>query len=554
MRLQRGSRDVLWGFRLLRGGNVHHDNGPLGAASFYISEYRRVKRMKENGYNALRCAHNPPSRALLRACDELGMLVVDEAFDMWLGEKKAYDYHMDFSKCWEEDMTAMVMRDRNHPCVFLWSIGNEITDMFQQGGVSRLRTLAAKLRELDPTRHITLSGIAMNPMTDADRREAIAWLESYNNMDSEALLDLKDPSRLPPFFFSITKETIDALAETVDMIDIHYEYTRYESMLRERPDCVILGSENKGGDLDMIWELAQRHSQIIGDFVWTAWDYIGEAGCGSCRYLTQDEADELSRVPNLFYFTKYPIVYPYRLSSDGDFDICGVLRPLNLYRRVVWGSDDTMLLTLPPELNGRIVDQSSFGWPDVREYWTYPGYEGQEVQVSVYSRAEEVELLLNGVSMGIKKAGRRERFRTYFTVPYAPGTLTAISRTGGIEVSRRSIETIGAPDHIELAPETDGIPAGDQSIVYVDIAVTDAQGRCIRTVNAPAKAAVTGEGELLAFASGRASTEENYTSGSFTSLNGRLLAVVRSTGIPGTAVLRVEVEGFPAAETELHFC
>lgn len=536
---------------VLRGGNVHHDNGPLGAVSLQDVEYRRVKRLRDMGYNALRCAHNPPSRELLDVCDRLGMLVIDEAFDMWLSAKKDYDYHMNFTECWRQDLRDMMLRDRNHPCVIIWSIGNEIGDMFAAGGKERLRAVAAEARAIDATRPLTLGGMVMDPMTDGERQEILDYYSRFAHQDSETLESVADPSRLPPIFHTVTKDVIDAIDETMDMIDMHYEFARYPSMIRERPGSVIIGTEDKAPDTDLIWDLIERYPQIIGDFVWTAWDYIGEAGCGSCRYFTREEAEKLGAKDSSF--TRFPITYPYRLSGDGDFDICGVPRVVGRWRRVVWGSDETVLATLPPKYNDAIEDCSPFAWPGVEFSWSYPGYEGQSVRVEVYSRAQEVELFVNSVSAGRQRAGKYQRYRSYFSVPYAPGVLTAVSYTDGREVSRATLETAGAPAAIALKPERETACAGGSGLHFVNIEIVDAQGRLVPWAEPEAAAEVSGAGYLAAFASGRESTEENYTAGRFTALRGRLLAVVRSAGEAGIARLRVTAPGLPAAEAELKF-
>lgn len=552
--------DAKNGFRLngkqliLQGGCVHHDNGPIGAVSTPIVEERRVRKLKEGGYHAIRTAHNPPSAALLDACDKLGMLVLDEAFDMWLHGKNTYDYHKDFESCWEQDIEAMVLRDRSHPSVFMWSIGNEILDQwFGEAGIDRMKMLARKVRSLDPTRMVTMGGVFINKGTPEDNEEFGRWCEKHG-LENEYANKRGDMGGFFSGIKKITKEETDEIEKELGIIDLHYDVQRYPSLCRERPNAIVLCSESFAKETALEWKIMREHPQIIGDFVWTAWDYIGEAGCGSVRYFSDEDIAKMGGMPERgTAFTVFPIGYPFRLAHDGDFDLLGYDRPLSHYRRAVWGSKETYVCAFPPCNNGKFEDISRWTWTDVKASWTFPGYEGEPTRVEIYSGAEEVELILNGKSLGRKPAGDKANYRTIFEVPYEPGELTAVGYENGKELSRMTLETAGEAKSIVLKPETDAVPACPKNFIYVNMEFVDEKGRRVPYVEKSATAKVEGEGTLAAFASSIAATEENYTTGSFTSRDGRLQAIIRSTGKPGVAKLTVSSEGFADATVEVRF-
>lgn len=531
----------------LKGGNCHHLNGILGAAAFPHAEERKVRKMKECGFNAIRFSHNPPSREILDWCDKLGLLVVNELFDMWLSNKKEFDYHTYFDLCWREDVKSTLERDRNHPSIIIWSIGNEVQDPFEVGGYARAKEIADEVRRLDPDRWITLGGIVSNPMTAQDRAEADAYLRSFDHISEDKIARIGQT----PVPFTITKEDIDQTEAIVDMIDLHYEYVRYPSLAKERPNSIIVGTENMGPEIDLVWDVMQKTPQVIGDFAWPCWDYIGEAGNGYCQYLTPEGAAIANAIDDSE--GTHPQSFPHRTFGDGDFDMCGHITPMNRYRQIVWGSTETELFVLPPELNDKEEICSPFAWPHVLDYWTYPGYEGKLLRVEIYSRASQVELFLNGISLGKKSAGKKSRFRTYFKVPYQPGELLAVSYENGQEVSRKALVTIGKPCKLVLRPEANNLSADIESICYIDVMITDAEGNLVQDQNIPVHASVSGEGSLLAFGSAESITAENYTTGHFTSKNGLLQAIVRSNGKPGTATLTVTAMEYPQATCNIHY-
>ena len=250
-------------------------------------------------------------------------------------------------------------------------------------------------------------------------------------------------------------------------------------------------------------------------------------------------------------FQGAPVRYPWRLSACGDFDICGKPRIQLYYRQIVWGSDQTCLLSRVPANMEKTEVLSRWGWPEAYKAWDYPGWEGRLTLVDVFSRADEVELLLNGLSLGRKLAGRANRYRALFEVTYMPGILTAISFTGGHEVSRTSLVTGGQAVGLSLNPERQAVVADGQSLVYIDVEMIDNKGQIVPFDDRLATAVITGPASLLAFGTARPVTSENYVSGSFTSYLGRWQAILRAGTEPGLASLAVSAEGLPLQTMEI---
>lgn len=278
------SFDAVHGFRLngqsmkLRGGCIHNDNGPLGSKSYDRAEIRKIALLKASGFNAIRCAHNPPSPALLAACDSIGMLVIDEAFDMWKKEKTPFDYHLYFEKWWKRDLRSMIFRDRNHPSVIMWSIGNEVPGMEDSSVVKTAHLLADEVHHLDSIRPVTAA--VNNPGADKDNFISTLDVDGFN--------------------YGL------------------YRQNFYEKSHQRKPKRVMFGSESFAPKAFDYWMTVKDHSWIIGDFVWTAWDYIGESGIG------------------WFDWPQTQNYYPWHLAYTGDFDVCGWRRPQSYYREALW--------------------------------------------------------------------------------------------------------------------------------------------------------------------------------------------------------------------------
>ncbi|WP_088104814.1 glycoside hydrolase family 2 TIM barrel-domain containing protein [Halalkalibacter urbisdiaboli] len=527
----------------LKGGCVHHDNGILGAASFKDSEFRRMKIHKDNGFNAIRFSHNPMSRDMLDACDRLGLLVINEAFDVWTMEKNLHDYSQYFEQDWKKDLKAFILRDRNSPSVIMWSTGNEVPE---RGGLSDGYKWAAKLaayvRELDPTRFIINSLPSFfNGLDDEDQKKFFQdMMNNARKSGGGGIINLDGD-----FGKQIWGDYTEAFAAPLDVVGYNYLNYHYENALKEYPNRVICSTESKPLEMFEYWKDVERFPHVIGDFVWTSYDYIGEAALGRQDYYnSQEEAQALSR-------TNHVAKFPWRLAAAADIDLCGFERPQLAYRRILWGSKETFIASHNPKNNGKIEVLGRWGWPDCENSWSWPGFEGKPVRVDVYSSAEEVELVLNGESLGRKAAGEANRLIATFEIVFEPGTLEAISYTNGQKVSSDILVSVGNPVGIRIIPDKKELSADGQSLVHAVIEVVDAENRLVPTAELKATAKVEGAATLAAFGTGKPETTENYTKGQFTSYKGRMLAIVRSGYNSGLSKLTVNVDGLNAVTLEI---
>lgn len=523
----------------LKGGCIHHDNGILGAASFYDAEYRKVKLHKDNGYNALRLAHNPQSEQILDICDELGMIVFDEAFDVWNLPKNSFDFSHQFAEDGIKEIEAMVRRDRNHPSIFFWSIGNELTE---QGGMAAgyevSAMLAKTVRNMDSTRLV--SGALCSFFKGLDNEDNAAfWQTFHKEMPQGGSVINMDNS----YGKKIWMEYTAPFVKDWDVVGYNYLNYHYETSHELFPDRVILCTESKPGQFEDYWSDVERLPYVIGDFLWTSMDYIGEAGIGKSIYCSEEEVPQMSRMLNY-------AAYPWRLAQAGDFDLCGNVRAQGRYHQIIWGANDTYIFAKDTKNNGKIALIGRYGWAEGGNHWSWNCENGTAVSVDVYSRAEEVELLLNGKSLGKKPAGAECHFKAEFEVIYEAGTLTAISYQDGQEVSRDEVKTVGEPVGLKITMEKNQIAADGESLAYGIVEIVDAEGNWVPTAeDTLAKVSVEGAASLAGFGTGRGQTEENYTKGEFTSFEGRWQVILRAGTEAGEAGVRVEAEGLGLAES-----
>ncbi len=521
------------GFRLngvpmnLRGGCVHHDHGPLGAASYDRAEERKVELLKSAGFNALRTAHNPPAPALLDACDRLGMVVIDETFDCWRMGKTPNDYHLYFEDWWMRDTAALVKRDRNHPSVVMWSIGNEILEGL---GVSEGSVWAGRqadyVRTLDPTR----------PVTSALMGDFLELAEAFGEGGdlSEVLAEAPPPE--DPEKDRWGKMTA-SFASHLDIVGYNYIVQRYEMDGAWFPGRMIVGTETFPHRAYTYWTETERLSHVLGDFVWTAFDYLGEAGIGFVRVDG----------PAGFFAT-----YPHHFANCGDFDICGFKRPQSFYRDLLWGVRiEPFIGVLPPEISGKPLGINPWGWEPVIDSWTFPGDEGKPVRVDVYAVDDEVELFVNGESAGRHPAGAAVQNKATFEVTYEPGTIEAVCYTGGTETSRTSLKTAGDPAALRLTVDRATLRAAFGDLAYVAVEVVDEEGAVVKHAEHEVHFEVAGAGELIAVGTANPVSEESYTGSSRRAYEGRLLAVIRTTGEPGEIALSARAAGLAEAEVGL---
>lgn len=544
--------DPFHGLRLngvlvkLRGACIHSDNGPLGAVSMLDAERRRARKLREAGFNAIRVAHNPASQALLDACDEVGLLVMNEAFDMWTQEKSEFDYSLHFPEWWERDVEAMVRGSRNHPSVIMYSIGNEILELGLPSGANLNRRMAEWLRGLDDTRPIT-NGI--NSLLAIDLKRLLGAAGGLNafmgggqqgqdpnpSNGGSAIAAGMNRIAASAFVSSAIEETCSAL----DVTGYNYADARYAVDASEHPERVIVGAETFPTAIAANWALVTQYPQVIGDFTWTGWDYLGEAGIGGHAYA--EDADTTAAFAREF---------PYLLAYCGDIDITGFRRPASYYRETVFGlrRDPYIAVQRPEHHDHTPVAVNAWAWSDSVHSWTWTGFEGKPIVVEVYADADEIELRLDGAVLERMPIGGSKANTAIFHTTFTPGVLEAIAFRAGSEIGRDVLATAGTVSAVRLTAERFSETVAPDSLVFVEIELVDDQGVLVTCEDRAVTVSIEGPAELVAFGSAQPKTLERFDATTRTTFDGRALAVVRPTDV-GAITISASVEGLrPAAE------
>jgi beta-galactosidase len=523
----------------LTGGSVHHDNGPLGAAAFDRAEERKVQLLKAAGHNAVRTAHNPPSPAFLDACDRLGLLVLDEPFDMWKASKVKFDYGRDFDEWWQRDISAMVLRDRNHPSIVIWGIGNEIPELEVERGRNIGKQLADQVRSLDNTRPLTL---AFPGTTTAPNAEVV---------------------------FSL-----------LDITGYNYNILpTYAADHRELPTRIMLTTESFPPKAFPLWEISYDNPFVIGDFTWTAMDYLGESGIGAWSYGTPEEAQMAaqimggmtSMVDKMFLGMANGVdmmaamdqskadpamkaamailihAYPWHAAVCGDLDLTGFRKPQSYYRDILWNGGDRVYATVRfPEPEGKKI--IAVGWTTYPTLptWSWPGQEGKEMQVEVYSGAEKVQLFLNDKLIGEKATGREQQFRALFSLTYMPGTLRAVGIRGDRAVAESVLTTAGKPVQLRLTADRTRLQADGQDLSFITVEALDAEGRFQAVADQEVQFAISGPGVIAAVGNGDGEDAASYQGNRRKLFQGRGLVVVRTSKHGGPIHMTATAAGLSA--------
>lgn len=506
----------------LRGGCMHHDNGLLGSAAIDRAEERRVELMKAHGFNAIRCSHNPPSPKFLDTCDRVGMAVIDEAFDQWSVQKNPQDYHLDFKDWWRRDIDSMVLRDRNHPSVVFWSIGNEIPERAEPLGVSEASEIVDEIKRLDNTRLITA---AVNP--------------AYGQTGSHTWAD------------------IDPAFERLDVGGYNYQFEQYEKDHQRLPRRVMMGTESFPIQAFENWRMVQQQPYVIGDFVWTGMDYLGEAGIGNAqlnapfsRFQPSIPKGTIGGEP----FASFALIfadYPWFNAYCGDIDLAGGAKPQLLYKRVLWDKSKLEVLVQRPVPEGRKQLVSAWGWPDELQSWTWPGQEGKPVTVRVYSKAEQVRLLLNGKEVGTKPVSSETQYKAEFEVPYAPGELKAVALNGNAAVATAALKTAEKPAALRLKTDRPSLRRDRNDLAYVTLEVLDASGTPVPDAAIPVSLEISGAGELAGIGTANPKDVESFRQPKLATYHGRCLAIIRPTGSAGRIMVLARSAGINASRTEI---
>ena len=500
--------DSRYGFQLnympllINGACVHHDDGILGAMAFDAAEIRKVRLMKDAGFNLIRTSHNPPSRAFLDACDSIGMLVIDEAFDGWRQAKTPYDYSTLIDSCYREDIHAMVRRDRNHPSIICWSIGNEVMERKDIRVVTTARKMKDAIKDYCCERPVT---------------------EALCSWDSDW-------------------EIYDPHAEVLDIAGYNYMLHKHASDHERDPLRVILQTESFPRDAWRNWQTVEDYSYVIGDIVWTGLDYLGESGIGRYYYDGDTPGEHYVEGGQPEWHGAY----------CGDVDITGWRKPISHYRELLWNRDTAPALYMavkePDGYYGTIRETAWSVWP-TWESWTWNGWEGKPVEVEVYTSLPSVRLYLNDRLVGEQQSAE---CKAVFTLPYQPGTLRAEGVTEEGQPVSVSLSTAGEPCQIRLTADKSTFLADGQDLIYVTVEILDRNGLVCPDAAIPLTATVKGAGSLLSFASADLKDTDVYTDAHCTTWKGRALLAVRSTAKSGSVSVTVKGDGLSQNQLTLN--
>jgi beta-galactosidase len=508
-----GIRSLVWnsqvGFELngkqikINGGCIHHDHGPLGAIALNRSEERKIETLKAAGFNAIRSSHNPRSPYMLDVCDRLGMLVWDEFSDMWDVSKTADDYSKYFPQYWQQDLSSMILRDRNHPSVIIWSLGNEISSD-PNGYGPRMYAL---VKSLDKTRPISVGGTTAS-YADVDDVH-------YGNSSSQL-------SGMP------ASDSVDST---------HSSY----------PTHAVTQSESFPATVYDDWKLMQDNPWFVGSWVWAAWDYIGEAGCGATPFgptYNVAAAYALAAVAGA-------VGYPWFQDFQGDFDLIGQRKPQNYWRSVVYGQSPIEMLVERPPPPGTSQYAALWGYYDELESWTWDVLPTQSMTVHVYTSGDSVKLLLNGTEVATNPVAESDGRLTTFSLSYAPGDLTAIASRNGAEIGRKTLTTTGAPAALRVSSDVSSLTTSRDDLAHVLVEVVDAQGRRVPDAVVKVAFAVSGAGELAGVANGNPHNVDSFKQPRRYTWHGQALAVLRPAKTAGTLTLTVSAQGLQPTRVTL---
>ena len=537
-----GVRKVEWGTDgfllngkryIIQGACIHHDNGLLGAVCDPDAVARKVRLLKENGYNAIRSAHNPCSKALLAECDRQGMLVMDEYIDHWYIHKTEHDYVDYFNDWWHQDLTDMVEKDCNHPCVVLYSTGNEVSETAQKRGIALTKEMTDFLHGLDDSRPVTcgvniffnfLSSIGFGVYSDEKAKKEAERAEKAKQRGEKAA---KKKAVGSQFFNNLAGllgdefmkrgatlhgcdvKTRDAFAN-MDIAGYNYGIYRYKHDLKKYPQRLILGSETFCNDAYKFRELAKQEPRLVGDFVWAGMDYLGEVMVGSWEYA--DYAETFDGGPG------------WVSAGSGRIDLTG--KPLGeaLYTRVALEADNGPYIAVcPVNHTGDRHSPSAWKMTNAMPSWSWTGCEGRKANVEVYARAARVELVLNGHTVGSKTL--KNDCLARFSIPYESGTLEAVSYDAADhEIGRYKLQSAGGATSLTLDAEEPAAQTGH--LCYVRLRYTDENGITKPLMRGNIQVQVRG-GTLVGLGSACPFNKHSYLDSETDTYYGEALAIVR---------------------------
>lgn len=547
-----GIRELIWnpqvgmtinGERvILRGACFHHDNGVLGACTYPEAEERKMRILKENGYNAVRSAHYPCSKALLDACDRVGMLMMDEYVDVWYIHKTKYDYAGQLADWWKQDLKDMVDKDYNHPSVIMYSTGNEVAETAQEKGIALTGDMTNYLHSLDSTRPVTcginiffnfLSSIGLGVYSDdkaektaaskPEKKKKPVGSEFYNTL---ACLVGDYFMKCGATLYPCDLRTKDAYAN-MDIAGYNYGIFRYKHDLKKYPNRLILGSETFCKDAYSFWEIAKKNKRIIGDFVWAGWDYIGEVGDGAAEYSDYKFEDPATRMTG----------------GNGRIDLNGKPRAEAAYTRVAFERETGPFIAVDPVYQKEKLRLTGWQLTKALESWAWDGCNGEPAKVEVYARAAQVELFINGKSAGKKKV---KKCRANFNITYQNGEITAVSYDeNGREINRYSLHTAGKETVLQVRPEEKTVKP--EGLAFIQLQYTDSKGIWKPMEKHNIKVTVE-NGVLKGLGSPAPYVKGNYTDHTVSTYYGEAMAVVQADGNGPVKVTVADEERFYVVE------
>lgn len=550
----------------LRGGCIHNDKGVIGVINNDATELHRAKKIKQAGFNAIRSAHHPISRSLMKACDEVGLYVMDEAFDYWFRPKGGNPYSGLFEKEFPKDTRAMVEDAYNHPSVILYSIGNEIPEAGGVKGVRIGKQIVDVIHSLDTTRLTTLCPsvhwlreyLEDMPYLTEDEDEWLAedpankeldW-KHYMRIFMGAAANLPDNEKkqtYPESYVKMDEEATKNLYPYLDVAGYNYYEDRYETLHKLHPERVLLGTETRCTMLADTMRFAKEHPYVIGDFVWTLQDHLGEANCGNVFYENGD-VDSLTSEKN-------KRAYPWLVNYGGVIDLNGTILPAIHRFEFAWedyaGNEKKglYLASQPPVHDGLAPKCESYRWTDTVDGWTYEGLEGKPTWVDAYTDADSVEIYING-----KKAGEA-KVEDYFakvSCIYEPGELLGIAYDARHrELYRTSVYTADKETVISAVSDKQTLKSGGQDFAFIDICLADQDGTLKLLPERELYIRVEGAGTLQGFGSAYHMNQQNYNQNHHKTYLGRLQAVIRSGTEKGIVRVTLSGEGIQDVAMEI---
>lgn len=507
---------------ILRGACIHHDNGLLGACAYEFAERRKIRILRENGYNAIRSAHNPCSKAMLDYCDETGMLVMDEYTDGWYIHKTKYDYADVIEQNYKQDLADLVAKDYNHPSVVLYSTGNEVSETAQPKGIRLCANMTERLHELDGTRPVTcgvniffnfLSSMGFGVYSDKKAEQAVKEAKKKKAVGSEFFNKLAglmgaDFMKFGATLYPCDVKTRDAFAK-MDVAGYNYGINRYLRDLKKYPDRIILGSETFCSDAYHFWRLANKHKRIIGDFVWAGMDYLGEVGIGSWEYKD--------------YASRFDCGKGWVSAGSGRIDLTGKPLAEMAFTRVAFGLQKIGMGVVPVDHTDSPHSPSAWKMSNALESWSWNGCEGKAAKVEVYARAHHVSLYVNGKCVGTNEM--KKNCITTFRTTYEPGELKAVSfNAEDKKIAECMLHTAGDETVLTLEPEQTSVKEND--LLYVRMKYTDNEGTVKPLARDEIRVKVQG-GRILGIGSACPFCEKSYIGDTADTYYGEALVIIQ---------------------------